>query len=125
MNEYEVGAMDDLPQVHRTVEERSQGKKFRVAKRGRRTKYDIYADILKAAVKGALRTHISGKAYVNYALLPPYLRFLTERGLLSKTKIPSKNRYKYRTTPRGIEYLDHYQSLVKALEDPLESTSWY
>ena len=125
MNKYEVGAIDALPQVHRTVEKRYLGKELRVAKRRRRTKYDIYADILKAAIKCALKTHISGKAYINYALLPPYLGFLTERGLLSKTKMPSQNRYKYRTTPRGIEYLDHYQSLVKAIEDPLEGTSWY
>ena len=84
MNKNEVGAIDALPQVHNTIEKRNLEKEFKVAKRGRRTKYDIYADILKAAIKGALRTHISGKAYINYALLPLYLRFHVDRGFYPK-----------------------------------------
>jgi len=84
----------------------------------RRNKLDIFADILKVALKGALKTHIVGKANLNFRLIPPYLKTLIDRGLLSKTREPFKSRYMYRTTPKGVEFLEHYQALIQAIEGP-------
>ena len=83
----------------------------------RRNKLDIYADILEVALKGALKTHIVGKANLNFRLIPPYLKTLLDRGLLSKTRKPFKSRYIYRTTPNGIEFLWNYQALIHAIEN--------
>jgi predicted transcriptional regulator len=84
----------------------------------RRNKLDIFADILKVALKGALKTHIVGKANLNFRLIPPYLKTLIDRGLLSRTREPFKSRYIYRTTPEGVEFLEHYQALIQAIEGP-------
>lgn len=82
----------------------------------RRHKLDIYADILKVTLKGDLKTHIVGKANLNFRIIPPYLKTLIERGLMSKTRELFESRYMYRTTPSGVEFLVHYKALIQAIE---------
>ena len=84
----------------------------------RRHKIDIYADILKVALNGARKTHIVGKANLNFRIIPPYLKTLIERGLLSETRELFRSRYMYWTTPKGVEFLEHYNALIQAIEVP-------
>lgn len=85
-------------------------------RRRRRNKLDIYADILTVAKEGAQKTHLVGKANLNFRLILPYLRTLIDRGLMSAICEPFKTRYTYQTTPRGIEFLDHYRAIIQAIE---------
>ena len=83
----------------------------------RRNKLDVYADILKVTLNGARKTHIVGKANLNFRLIQPYLETLIARGLMFKTRKPFQRRYMFWTTPKGIEFLGHYRSLNQAIED--------
>ena len=84
----------------------------------RRHKLDIYADILKVTINGARKTHIVGKANLNFKIIPPYLETLIKRGLIKKSRKLFKSRYMYHITPKGVEFLDHYEALIQAIEDP-------
>ena len=81
----------------------------------RRHELDIYADILKTALKGARKTHIVGRANLNFKLITRYLPTLIDQGLMAQTREPFKSRYMYWTTPKGEEFLDNYYSLLQAI----------
>ena len=72
------------------------------------------ANVLRAALGGAKKTHIMYGANLSYTLLRKYLGRLVEAGLV---KYRQKDRV-YELTNRGENYLDRYVE-YKTLEDAL------
>ena len=78
-----------------------------ILERGRRNDLEITAEILRAALNGAKKTHIVHKANLNYKILHEYLNILKKSGLIiNKPGI-------IKTTEKGLEYLKHYDGFVK------------
>ncbi|HKU48617.1 MAG TPA: winged helix-turn-helix domain-containing protein [Nitrososphaera sp.] len=73
----------------------------------RRSRYEIYADMLNAAIEPSKRTKIMYKAYVNAISNDEYLTDLLRRGFLEYDK--SKRMYK--TTILGREFVHKYADL--------------
>ena len=71
----------------------------------RRSSYDITADILRIARKGARKTRIVYGANLNFKILEEYLAKLEKAGLLSLTEGQIK------TTSKGREFLDQFRNL--------------
>ncbi|MBA7481987.1 hypothetical protein ES707_17467 [subsurface metagenome] len=71
--------------------------------------YDISADILKVAMKGARKSHIIYKANLNFLIVKKYLKLLQNAELLTRTgRI-------YRTTEKGVKYINHFNRLKEYL----------
>ena len=81
--------------------------------RKRRDRMYIIAEILNVAKDGALKTQIMYKANLSFAQLNEYLSLLIEIKLLKAT---SKNkRTNYKTTPKGVKYLQSYEEIRNLL----------
>jgi predicted transcriptional regulator len=79
----------------------------------RRNRLYIIAVILTLAKEGSLKTKIMYGANLSFAQLNEYLSFLTKMELL---KIYDENGRKvYRTTDKGIKYLEKYEEIAKLL----------
>jgi len=74
----------------------------------RRTDMDIYAEILYLANEGGVKkTVMVYQANLNFTIIKGYLSGLVEQGLLEfDGKI-------YKTTDKGIEFLNHYEEIDK------------
>ena len=84
----------------------------------RRDRHRIIADILNVAKAGKLKTQIMYNANLSFAQTEEYLSFLLERNLLelmSEHHNP-KNRNVYKTTSKGVDYLNVYKDLTNALK---------
>ncbi len=77
-----------------------------------RSRTDIVATILDAAVGGTSKTKIMYKAFLSYAQLKEYLTVLEENGLLSY----DKGDQVYKTTPKGLKFLNITNSLQGMME---------
>ena len=66
-----------------------------------RSRSDIITMILDSARAGASKSKILYKAYLSYAQLVEYLKFLQENDLL----VCEKETQLYRTTERGLKFL--------------------
>jgi len=94
----------------------------------RRDRHEIVAEILKTAVGGRIKTHIMYRAKLSYSQINEYLPLLVERGFLENVKVTrSRERSTvYRTTSKGMEFIDNLESLNKLwtknpfLKEPLE-----
>ncbi len=75
--------------------------------RRRRSRIEIAADMLDAAVDGAGKTRIMQNANLSYDLLLKYLSFLTETGLLECTKSNGV----YYITSKGSRFLKEFREL--------------
>jgi len=73
----------------------------------KRNGIEICADILMVAKKGAKKSHIVYKANLNFKLLNKYLDQLRNSDLIVKS---TKNNL-FKTTEKGIEYLNHFREL--------------
>jgi len=71
----------------------------------RRSKLDIYADILNVAREGAKKTQIVYKANLNFKIIKEYLSILISKGL-----VDNSDQY-YITTKQGTTFLENYQKL--------------
>jgi predicted transcriptional regulator len=72
-----------------------------------RTRLEIIAAILKTALDGANQTRMMYLALLSFTQVKDYLQVLTESGLLER-----KNKIMiYRTTAKGREFLDKYETL--------------
>ena len=82
----------------------------------RRSKLEIYVDILKALVyRSPLKiTHVMCKANVNCSVLKEYLDFLTKQGLVEE-KIIRKERKVYAITQLGMTVLKQFRELKEVL----------
>lgn len=85
----------------------------------RRDRHEIVSEILKYARRSKIKTHIMYKAKLSYAQIQEYLPLLIERGFLENTTIRRKKQKHrmYKTTEKGIELLDHIESIDKLWEN--------
>lgn len=72
---------------------------------GHRGAYDISADILRVAKDGVRKSHIVYRANLNFLVVKKYLKLLQNAGLLTLS-----GRF-YRTTGKGIKYINHFNDL--------------
>ena len=81
----------------------------------RRDRHDIVAEILRTAIGGKLKTHIMYKAKLSYSQIQEYLKLLVEKGFLENMTIKRKRQTitMYKTTKRGMDFLDHLESINK------------
>ena len=71
---------------------------------------DIYADVLRIAKDGVLKTRIVYGANLNFKIIKRYLKRLMERDLLVYSdKI-------YSTTEMGLKFLEDYGNLTSMLD---------
>lgn len=89
----------------------------------RRTKYDIYADIIEVIAKKTLcsLTRISYGANMPVDRAKKIVNFLVSHGFIRE--ITSGDQKRYRTTKWGLEYLETFKRMQKffaALEEPIE-----
>jgi len=81
----------------------------------RRGRHDIVAEILHYARGGKLKTHIMYKTRLSYYQIQDYFPLLIEKGFLENTTIKQKGKITriYRTTKKGMEFLEHLESVNK------------
>ncbi len=84
----------------------------------RRDRHEIVAEILNHARGGKIKTHIMYKAKLSYAQINEYLPLLVEKGFLEDLTIKRKRQIltMYRTTEKGIEFLNHLEFTNKLWE---------
>jgi len=82
--------------------------------RKRRDRLYIISEILGIATDGALKTQIMYKANLSFAQLNEYLSLLLEIKLLESIVLNEKTIYK--TTPKGLEYLQSYREISDLLK---------
>jgi predicted transcriptional regulator len=72
-----------------------------------RSRTDIIAMILRAAVNGATKTRIMYGAYLSYAQVKEYLSFLIEKNLI----MYEEGTQLYRLTENGMKLLRVYEGI--------------
>lgn len=80
----------------------------------RRGRLSIIADILDVARRGAIKTRIMYRASLSFSQLCDYLSFLLDANLLKTVENP--NRTLYKTTNKGLQYLQSYMEIGELLE---------
>ena len=83
--------------------------------RKRRDRLYIIAEILEIAKDGTLKTQIMYKANLSFSQLNEYLNFLVSLNLLECKQAGGKTVYK--TTEKGIKYLDNYKEILQLLKN--------
>jgi predicted transcriptional regulator len=83
--------------------------------RKRRDRLFIIAEILDIAKDGALKTQIMYKANLSFAQLNSYIKLLLETQLIEINNKDGKNIY--RTTRKGVEYMDSYKEVIETLSN--------
>lgn len=80
----------------------------------RRDRLLIMAEILEVAIDGALKTQLMYRANLSFAQLNEYIRILVDLGLLRTDN--DSQRTMYRTTPKGMRYLQSYREIKDLLK---------
>jgi len=75
----------------------------------KRDSVDISADILRLAQDGAIKTRIVYGANLNFKIVEGYLSRLMGLGLLEN----KDGRRMYRTTEKGLAFINRYEELTK------------
>lgn len=70
-------------------------------------------DVLAEASKGVNKTHIVYGANLNFNIGEKYLSLLLDKGLL--VKVVEDGERLYKTTERGVEVLNDYKRIRRAL----------
>lgn len=86
--------------------------------RRRRDRLLIMAEILEVTVDGVLKTQIMYKANLSFAQLNEYLNVLLDLNLIEIHN--SNERRYYKTTPKGIRYLQSYREIRELLQKEKE-----
>ncbi len=81
--------------------------------RRHRDRLSIIAEILGIARYGARKTHLMYRANLGYGQLQDYLRQLTEYGLLARRADEDEMATLYKTTPKGLDYLQKYEVIAE------------
>jgi predicted transcriptional regulator len=76
-----------------------------------RGRMDIIADILNEAKKGAKKTRIMYTCNLSFRQLKVYLDFLIRRNLLALFTSSEGNTRIFRTTKKGLAFLEAYKNL--------------
>ena len=74
----------------------------------KRSSPDIIATILEAGNGGIGKTRLLTKANLTSSQFKKYIELLVEKGLLSESDREGRQ---YKTTDRGLQYLDLYNSI--------------
>ena len=84
----------------------------------RRDRHDIVAEILKTAVNGKIKTHIMYRAKLSYSQVNEYLPMLVNKGFLENNKTAHGKHMTavYRTTSRGLQFIESLESINKLWE---------
>lgn len=80
----------------------------------RRDRLLIMAEILEVAIDGALKTQLMYRANLSFAQLNEYIKILVDLGLLSIDN--NSQRTVYRTTQKGMRYLQSYREIKDLLK---------
>jgi predicted transcriptional regulator len=72
-----------------------------------RSRTDIIAMILQASMNGATKTRLMYSAYLSYAQVQEYLRYLTDRRLISF----DEETHAYKLTEQGLHFLRVYDEI--------------
>lgn len=90
-----------------------------VMKWGNRGWLEIIEYILVSCKNGALKTHVMYKCNLNSHQVRQYLQFLLNCNLLEKhLESSTSKRYTYKTTVRGIRYMDAYNQIAELFIEP-------
>jgi predicted transcriptional regulator len=87
--------------------------------RRRRSRLSILAEVLDVAKRGAIKTRIMYGASLSFAQLSEYLSFLLDANLLEIVESP--NRTLYKTTNKGLLYLQSYMEIEELLKKEKEN----
>jgi len=87
----------------------------------RRDRLYIMAEILEIALEGVLKTQVMYKANLSFAQLNEYLHLMLDLKLLELSESSQRNVYK--TTPKGIRYLESYKKIRELLKKEEESSN--
>lgn len=87
--------------------------------RRRRDRLYIMAEILEITMEGVLKTQVMYRANLSFAQLNEYLHLLLDLKLLELTGDNEKNIYK--TTPKGVRYLESYRKIRELLKKEEDS----
>jgi predicted transcriptional regulator len=80
----------------------------------RRDHLFIMAEILEVAIDGALKTQVMYRANLSFAQLNEYLKLMLDLKLLESVK--NSERTFYKTTAKGVRYLQSYRELRDLLK---------
>ena len=83
------------------IEDRSTTKR---SYKKHRSKEEIVANILKAALKKTIKTRVMRRAYISYNLLQKYLRYASVSGLI----LYDHRLNEYQISSKGIQYLTYF-----------------
>ena len=83
--------------------------------RKRRDRLYILAEILDIAKDGSLKTQIMYSANLSFTQLNEYLDLLTTMKLVGI--IEGKDKTIYKTTPKGMQYLQSYKEIIELLKN--------
>ena len=89
----------------------------------RRSKLEIYLDVLKAVSETGRLTHIGNLANLSWKDTMKHLEFLELKGFVKAMK-NSNRRAKYVLTQKGFEALEALQEIVGALSPQREIASY-
>ncbi len=94
------------------LEDEKSGQKTAVTNKFKnRNRMEIVANLLTIAKTGALKTHLMYRANLSYLMVTEYLDFLSRSYLISKTVDDEGTSKIFRTTAKGLKYLDVYETL--------------
>ena len=81
----------------------------------RRDRHDIVAEMLNHARGGKIKTHLMYKAKLSYSQINEYLNLLVEKGFVENIAVKRRRKIvtMYRTTEKGIEFLNRLESMNK------------
>ncbi|MFB0567418.1 MAG: winged helix-turn-helix domain-containing protein [Candidatus Bathyarchaeia archaeon] len=89
--------------------------------RKRRDRLFIMAETLEIAREGCLKTQIMYRANLSFAQLNEYLSLLLDLNLLEAVKTTERTLYK--TTDKGLRYLQSYREIRELLKKGKENNS--
>ena len=72
---------------------------------------EIVANLLTIAKNGALKTHLMYRANLSYLMVTEYLDFLCRSDLICENVDEEGTSKIYRTTAKGLKYLEVYETL--------------
>ncbi|MCS7120361.1 MAG: winged helix-turn-helix domain-containing protein [Nitrososphaerota archaeon] len=86
----------------------------------RRSRFEVYLDLLKAVRETSKPTHIGNMTNLSWKDTMKHLKFLEQEGFVKAIKKPN-GRAEYKLTPRGLEALESLERVTEALTPSVET----
>ncbi len=81
----------------------------------KRSLLQIVAEILQSLMSSPIRkTHVSFKCNLDSRTVSKYIIMMEQNGLIEK--LP-RNEWYFKITPKGVNYLDQFQSFISLLDN--------